>query len=248
MPIHDWTRVDAGLFHHFHQRWTSALCDALNTGGLPADYFALVEQVISGPIPDVLTLREKKRTGSSTESNQGLAVLTTPPQTRYVQRAEADAYARKANRVTVRHKQGRVVAVLEIVSPGNKSSRTALHNFVEKMTDLLDQGIHLLIVDLFPPSNRDPQGIHKAIWDEIAEVDYEPPPEKPLTLAAYEAGPVKVAYVEPVAVGDVLPDMPLFLAAEIHVLAPLEATYQTAWSVFPAALKGLLEKPTAAPE
>jgi Protein of unknown function (DUF4058) len=107
-------------------------------------------------------LREKKRTGSSAESIQGLAVLTTPPRTRYVQRAEADAYARKANRVTVRHKQGRVVAVLEIVSPGNKSGRTALHNFVEKMTDLLDQGIHLLIVDLFPPSNRDPQGIHKS--------------------------------------------------------------------------------------
>jgi hypothetical protein len=51
MPIHDWTRVDAGLFHHFHQRWTSALCDALNTGGLPPDYFALIEQVISDPIP-----------------------------------------------------------------------------------------------------------------------------------------------------------------------------------------------------
>ena len=54
------------------------------------------------------------------------------------------------------------------------------------------------------------------------------PPEKPLTLAAYEAGPVKVAYVEPVAVGDVLPDMPLFLAPETHVLAALEATCQTA--------------------
>jgi hypothetical protein len=37
MPIHDWTRVDAGLFHAFHQRWISALSDALNCGGLPPD-------------------------------------------------------------------------------------------------------------------------------------------------------------------------------------------------------------------
>jgi len=53
-----------------------------------------------------------------------------------------------------------------------------------------------------------------------------------------------VAYVEFVAVGDPLPDMPLFLKPEFYVLAPLEATYQTTWNGFPAALKGLLEAPT----
>ena len=56
MPAHDWTRVDAGLFHDFHQSWTIALRNALNAGVLPPDYFALVEQSIRGPIPDVLTL------------------------------------------------------------------------------------------------------------------------------------------------------------------------------------------------
>ena len=30
MPVHDWTRVDAGLFHAFHQGWTIAH-DALMT-------------------------------------------------------------------------------------------------------------------------------------------------------------------------------------------------------------------------
>src|SRR5438309_11282455 len=89
MPIHDWTRVDAGLYHHFHQRWTSALCDALNSGVLPPDYFALAEQIISGPIPDVLTLRQIPRRSPPPDSSQGLAVQTTPPRARYVQRAEA---------------------------------------------------------------------------------------------------------------------------------------------------------------
>lgn len=203
MPVHDWTRVDAGLFHAFHQSWTIALCNSLNAGVLPAGYFALPEQVISGPIPDVL--------------------------------------ARKANRITVRHEHGQVIAVIEIVSPGNKNSRTALQAFVRKMTDLLDQGVHLLVVDLFLPGNRDPQGIHKAIWDEIMEEPFELPPGKPLILAAYEAGPVKVAYVDAVAVGDLLSDMPLFLEARVHVPTPLEASYQTAWNAFPAPMKALLE-------
>jgi hypothetical protein len=45
-----------------------------------------------------------------------------------------------------------------------------------------------------------------------------------------------------VGVGDKMPDdMPLFLKPEVYVATPLETTYQAAWSVFPDALKGLLE-------
>ena len=43
MPIHDWTRVPAGTYHFFHQRWISALTDALNGGGLPEGFFAMSE-------------------------------------------------------------------------------------------------------------------------------------------------------------------------------------------------------------
>jgi hypothetical protein len=99
----------------------------------------------------------------------------------------------------------------------------------------------LLVIDLFPPGSRDPQGIHKAIWDEFQEEEFEIPRDKPLTLASYDAGPPRVAYVESIAVGGALPDMPLFLQPEIYLPAPLEATYETTWSVFPAALKRLLE-------
>jgi hypothetical protein len=30
MPIHDWTRVPVGLFHHFHQDWTIEIARDLN--------------------------------------------------------------------------------------------------------------------------------------------------------------------------------------------------------------------------
>ncbi len=44
----------------------------------------------------------------------------------------------------------------------------------------------MLVIDLFPPSKRDPQGIHKLIWDEFQEEDLELPADKRLTLAAYK--------------------------------------------------------------
>jgi hypothetical protein len=72
-------------------------------------------------------------------------------------------YARKANRIVVRHPDGDVVAVIEIVSPGNKDSAHAARSFARKAVDFLLAGINLLIVDLFPPSKRDPQGMHKCV-------------------------------------------------------------------------------------
>ena len=102
-------------------------------------------------------------------------------------------------------------------------------SFVEKAYELLRQGINLLVVDLFPPSPRDPQGVHKAIWDEIREEPFELPKGKPLVLAAYVAGDLDAgiettAYVEPVGVGDRLPDMPTYLERDAHVPVPLENT------------------------
>jgi hypothetical protein len=148
MPIHDWTRADAGVFHSFHQRWISALCDALNGGVLPSNYFALAELAAGRPIPDVLTLHlQGNDSGSSPDSSQ-LAVAEAPPKARLITRTEAELYLDRVDRITVRHRHGEVVAVLEIVSPGNKHSKAALRAFVEKAADFLHRGVHLLVIDL----------------------------------------------------------------------------------------------------
>src|SRR5207245_4252238 len=144
-------------------------------------YFALVEQNIRGPIPDVLTLKLAATTEESSNGMTAVAVATAPPQTRLIRRNEVESYADKANRITVRHRHGDVVAVIEVVSPGNKASRAEFRAFVQKSAALIRQGIHLLVIDLFPPGKRDPQGIHKAIWDEFEDEDLELPPDKKLT-------------------------------------------------------------------
>jgi hypothetical protein len=243
VPIHDWTRVRANRFHDFHQGWTIGIRNALNAGLLPAGYIALAEQVTGGPEPDVVTLSLPIKPGDGTVG--GLAVADVAPRARVQAQAEAIRYARKANRITIRHPDGDLVAIIEVVSPGNKDSKHAVRSFARKAVDFLLAGVHLLVVDLFPPSKRDPQGIHKLIWDRIKDEPYELPPGKPLTLASYSAGGTITAYVENIGIGEPLPDMPVFLTPDRYVPCPLESTYQASWAVFPKELKGPLEAPSS---
>jgi hypothetical protein len=72
--------------------------------------------------------------------------------------------------------------------------------------------------------------------DEIAEEDFAFPEGKDRILVSYEAGGVRAAYIEPVGVGDAMPDMPLFLANDLCVMVPLEPTYQATWEPSPEEL------------
>jgi hypothetical protein len=245
MPVHDWTRVPPGIFHHFHAGWVHDLTRALNRGVLPPGYYALEEQIAGGVGPDVLTLQSLGQGDRPAEETPGgVALAVAPPRVRYRARAEPDAYAAKAKSAVVRHVSNhQVIAICEIVSPGNKDSRHGLRSFVEKAVGLLRSGIHLAILDLFPPGRRDPQGIHKAIWDEVIDNDFSLSSDGPLTLVSYIGGPIPEAFIEPTSVGSMLPDMPVFLTSEIYVPAPLEATYRSAWEDLPTYWRDVLSAP-----
>ncbi|MGL6074291.1 MAG: DUF4058 family protein [Fimbriiglobus sp.] len=231
MPMHDWTVVESGIFHDFHHEWISEIKRALNRGLLPKDHYAMAEQVAAGFGPDVLTLQEES---PSTNFDGGTATITRP-QTKHFAQLPPGLLQRRKSLVAVRHvSNDRIVAMIEIVSPGNKDSANAFRAFVKKACELMDQRIHLLLLDPFPPGPRDPQGIHAAIWHEYAGETFELPANEPLTLVAYESADCQSAFIETLAVNDALPDMPLFLAPGIHVPVPLEATYQAAWDTVPA--------------
>jgi hypothetical protein len=244
MPIHDWTRVDAGIFHDFHLSWIAELKRSLNRGLLPSGYYALAEQIAGRIGPDVLTLERPVFGSLRSESNPagGIAVKSSPPRARFHARTEVDIYAKKAKAIVIRHRSGHeVIAIVEIVSPGNKASQCDMAAFVQKANQALLAGIHLVIIDLFPPSKRDPYGIHRAIWGEDREGDFALPKGEPLTCVSYVGYPEIEVYLDPVAVGDRLPDMPLFLTPEFYVPLPLEATYESAWEAVPAVWQEVLE-------
>ena len=189
MPIHDWTRVDAGIFHHFHQQWIVAITNVLNERFLPREYYALAEQHGSNFEPDVLTLKTSGPANLDDEAAPppaiepldhgegkepaGGGLLVAEPLVRIKAETDLEFYRRKQNVAAVRHVSGdQLVAVVEIVSKGNKSGRKGFDDFVRKSVEFLSHQVHLLILDLQPATARDPQGIHGAIWDEVAGEEY----------------------------------------------------------------------------
>jgi hypothetical protein len=132
MPIHDWARVDPGVFHAFRHGWLVEISRLLNRNALPSDHYALLQQY-------------------------------------------ADDYA------------------------------------------------------------------SEAIWEYIAGSENPLPDDKQFTLAAYEADLAFRAYVQPVGIGDALPEMPLFLVPRGCVQVPLEETYTTAFKGMPARWRRVLE-------
>lgn len=217
MPVHDWPRVSDGAFHDFHYSWVLEIKRALKRGLLPKGYYVMAEQ-IGGDLgaPDVLTLQTSGQKPDDDGSLSGRSVV-------------------------VRHTSNdRIVAMIEILSAGNKSSRHAIRSFLDKAVAALDSEIHLLLVDVHPAGPRDPNGIHGAVMNEIGKEEYELPSEHLLTAVSYIGGIVVEAFVEHFVVGDPIPEMPLFLTRENYVRVPLEAAYMAAWEDVPVQYQEVL--------
>lgn len=134
----------------------------LNRGILPPQYYALPEQK-AGFGPDVLTLEmrfdENDPPGPVSENGGSpVSLLVAPPQARLTAETDLEYYRRKQSHVAVRHaSDNALVAVVEVVSPGNKASRKGLRSFVEKAAEFLERQIHLLILDVLPPLHAIPR-------------------------------------------------------------------------------------------
>ena len=252
MPVHDWSQTLAGYFHDFHQAWSVEIRKALNAGRLPPDYYALVEQRDPRREADVLTLQVagSEPDWEAGEAGGGTMTLTdAPPKVRSVQRmTEAERYADRANVVSIRHASGdRPVATIEIVSPGNKDRVGAVTAFCEKLDECVSAGRHFLLIDILPPTPAAPEGLHAAYWSSMVSGGAEPlPPGEPLCLAAYrsersETGYHPEAYLNPVAIGAELPEMPVFLTEQRYVNVPLAETYEATWDAVPAPVKRRVE-------
>lgn len=249
MPTHDWSRIFPGAFHDFHQAWTAEIRKALNGGVLPKGYYAAIEQILGGPEPDVVTLEASEPDWDSYDQSPNrrgnvMVIENRPPQVRYAFKVDEDQYAGKANRIAIKHaSNNETVAIIEIVSPGNKHSRRAFEDFTNKLYQLMTDGVHLLVVDLFRPTPRDPQGLPVALWGESNPQIPSATEKEPITLTSCCSDASKTGYVELLNYGMALPEMPLFLTAERYVNVPLDATYAEAWRGVPEEWKEIVNQP-----
>jgi hypothetical protein len=252
MPVHDWSQVAHGVFHDFHCSWITHLKEQLNRV-LPQEYYAMAEQRIGTGIGDVVTLSIGEDGEADYPASSACGTITVnssartavriedlPPRvTRHLILDDPPEVMERARRIVVRtQRDHRVIAIVEIVSPGNKNNRYRLQTFVEKTIRAILRGIHVLIIDLLPPGSLDPQGLHNEIWLALGSIRTEFSPDRPLTLVSYLARlESPEAFIEPTAVGQSLVSMPLFLEQECYIVVPLEHSYQEAWQGVPAALR-----------
>ena len=174
MPVHDWTRVTAGTFHSFQLGWIAELTRTLNQGLLPDDYYALSEQRAAEFEPDLLALERRDGVESDDRplngnGSTGTALATLAPTAHLIGEVdEAALYASKRRTVTIRHATNdKIVALLEIASPGNKDRSQSVQRFVDKGVAALQSGYHLVVIDLFAPGANDPAGLASAVWEEV---------------------------------------------------------------------------------
>jgi hypothetical protein len=213
MPIHDWTRVEAGTYHAFHLAWLGELQKSLNGGRLPAGYYALAEQRADEVIPDVLALHESDPVTTEPPEPEGGGVATlTKTRPAAQERLIAEVPVKgKRRTLTIRSTAGhRIIAFVEIVSPSNKDRVDSVSDFTGKVIAALATGIHVLMLA---------SG----------------------TVASYLAAKPVQAVVNHLDIGDPLPDMPLFLTRSNYVDVPLESTYLAAYSGMPDFWRKVIE-------
>lgn len=244
MPLHDWTRVDAGTFHHFHTTWITHLSEWLNGGALPEGYYALAEQHAGLMVGNVLTLQAPvSRPGLGPHPRGAVALAEAPPRVaRRIVMSQAATYRALRKTLTIRHVSGhRVIALIEIVSPANKDRPKSVEEFVAKIHSALKCGVHVLVVDLFLPGPHDPGGIHEAVGDFWNPDDEETEREGPYTFASYLADEMPEAFLSDLGLGSPLPEMPLFLDTDSYVNIALDPTYQAAYRGIPEFWRNVIE-------
>lgn len=242
MPLHDWSNVESGVFHAFHTAWIVEIRNALNTAILPSSYYALTEEHTGFYVADVLTLHvpptieEPSRLNAGEERSGGIALAEAPPMISAHEKIEMEI-AEMQRFLSIRHLSShRVVALLEIVSPGNKSNLARYESFVHKTVDAIRRRLNVLLVDVHETGRCYQDGINASIRNMLAP-HATPIIDKPRhsTLASYSPDPPRVVdiYLEHVAPDMPLPDMPIFLKPDRYVNVPLESTYLEAWKGMP---------------
>ena len=257
MPMHDWRRVEPNVYHHFHEKWLNAIDKALNGGLLPAGMYSLVEQSTTDIVADVLTLEHLA--AGRPPMNRAVRAGVRPAVQAGVGLVERGVSRPLTllKRILVRHStKHKVVAVIELVSPANKSTERDFSSFVGKAVGLVVAGISVLVIDPFPPGPRDPAGLHGVIWPRLARrrkgrPKYAPPAGLPLSVLAYSnqfdavGDPEREAVVNPFAVGQPVPAGPLFLGEPGYVTVPLEETYAAAFDDVPAVWRDVVADDSA---
>lgn len=232
MPLLDHFHPPLSTQRHwesFHTTWASSIADSLNQDWLPEGYFA-EEQLhpVARVEIDVAAFEEPgvRRGGATTLSTPRTYLPPAPqftiPNVVY-EGVEVLLYASEGGPT--------LVGAVELVSPANKDRPETRRAFVAKCASYLQHGVGLAIVDIVTSRSA---SLHAELLALLGTtVSSRATGLHPLYAVAYRPvrrGDADALDVWPndLLLGQPLPDLPLWVGADLVVPIKLEATYQAA--------------------
>jgi len=216
----------------FHGWWSAAMAASLNEH-LPEEYFAEFQVTLGTRIEvDVATFSEDSEHESSDGNGGGKAVQTLtwapPTATAIMPAVFPDIFE---VRIFSNMTGPALVAVIELVSPGNKDREEARRAFATKCAAYLQQGIGLIVIDIV--TSR-----HANLYDELIALlghgeRFAFPSSTPLYATAYRPAHRHKRneidlWLETLEVGKPLPVLPLAIRGLGYLPVNLEETYMEA--------------------
>jgi Protein of unknown function (DUF4058) len=211
----------------FHHAWATGIAQQLNEGVLPPDYFAEPE-ISLGPQMEIDVATLEMAQPNDSDGGKATAVWAPPRPTIAV---NVDFAHMDTIEVRVYQDLGgaELRAVIELVSPGNKDREGTRRTFAAKCAGYLQHGIGVVMVDVVTSRIAN---LHRELFD-LLEVKSRRAAWKSSTglyAVAYRPvtvfkGPRVEAWPERLALGKVLPVMPLWLSLDLCVPVGLEDSY-----------------------
>lgn len=230
MPLRDHFHsplLDDSSWNELHGGWPMVIVQHLNSS-LPKHFVAKPNVFPGQSEVDVGTFEKLHK---SIEYDKPGGVATAAWITKPVLRVETEppVFDEYEVRIYNTQRNRKLVAAIELVSPANKDRPSSRHTFVSKCSTLLRSGVAVSIVDLVTER-------HFNLYSELRQLLGHPDPsmdvDPPGIYAAScrwllrEPRSVLESFSEPLAVGQPLPEIPLWLGEELVVPLDLERSYE----------------------
>ena len=211
----------------FHGAWAAAMARLLNQGVLPAGYYAVPLVGRDGPIEiDVAALRAQE---VPEPAGRAAAPQTwTPPAPGLAVAVELPAADELEVHVFADDGDPRLAAAVELLSPRNKDCPQARQAFAVKCVGYLQQGSSVVVVDTVTTRRADLNAAILSLLGVRADA---------ATLAGRSAVSYRAVgrdeeaqelqlWPAPLALGQSLPTLPLWIASDFAVPLDLEVSYR----------------------
>jgi hypothetical protein len=214
----------------FHGAWAAAMARLLNQGILPPGYYAVPLVDFDGPVEiDVAALRGQ---GATLAEGEAVAPQTwTAPAPGAAVAVEMPAVDAVEVQVFADDGDPRLTAAVELLSPRNKDSPQARRAFAVKCVGYLQQGSSVVVVDTVTTRRA---VMHEEILSLLGVAAGAVATPAGLSAVSYRA-PGREGdeqqlqlWPEPLALGERLPTLPLWIAADFSVPLDLDASYRAA--------------------